>query len=254
MRRDRFVLPDEWASLGQPEHAPSIHPVPLPDRRMTLASFPELLYEPESAEPGSTPSVEFAAPLAERPAPPNVSLTAAPLVLPPPPPAPEPETVAALVSAPPAPPPLPEPIIAAALPEPAGSTAPASSQSPRPPASEPDILPPSTARKPPSPPRARRPAAGPPQPDRPIPGALEAYEKEDFVEAYRLWSRAAAAGNREARYRLGILYTHGQGVVRNAADAMAWFRRAAWNRAIRKLSIEKRSASSISTVAPIAAR
>ena len=57
--------------------------------------------------------------------------------------------------------------------------------------------------------------------------AKKAFEREDFVEAFRLWSRVAATGSREAQFRLGQLYVEGKGVIANAPDAMAWYRRAA---------------------------
>ena len=56
---------------------------------------------------------------------------------------------------------------------------------------------------------------------------LEAYEREDFVTAFDLWSGAARNGGPEAQYRLGQLYQRGQGVIANLPDAVLWYCRAA---------------------------
>ena len=40
-------------------------------------------------------------------------------------------------------------------------------------------------------------------------------------------TRAAAAGQAEAQYRLGLLYARGHGVLADLPDAVAWYRRAA---------------------------
>ena len=56
---------------------------------------------------------------------------------------------------------------------------------------------------------------------------LEAYEREDFVTAFDLWSGAARNGDPEAQYRLGQLYQRGQGVIANLPDAVLWYCRAA---------------------------
>jgi len=58
------------------------------------------------------------------------------------------------------------------------------------------------------------------------PGAA-AYERQDYGTAVKEWSAAAAAGNPEACYRLGLLYARGHGFLANLADAAAWYRRAA---------------------------
>ena len=56
---------------------------------------------------------------------------------------------------------------------------------------------------------------------------LAAYEKADYATALKEWSAAAAAGNREAFYRLGLLYARGQGVIANRADAARYYSQAA---------------------------
>src|SRR5215469_8546962 len=54
-----------------------------------------------------------------------------------------------------------------------------------------------------------------------------AYERADYATALGEWSVAAAAGDEEASYRLGLLYARGQGVLVSLADAAAYYRRAA---------------------------
>jgi hypothetical protein len=55
----------------------------------------------------------------------------------------------------------------------------------------------------------------------------EAYERNDYAAALKEWSAAAAIGDPDASYWLGLLYARGHGVVANLADAAAWYRRAA---------------------------
>ncbi len=40
----------------------------------------------------------------------------------------------------------------------------------------------------------------------------------------------AEQGNPTAQYRLGVMYDSGFGVTRDEAEAMKWYRRAAWSR------------------------
>ena len=70
---------------------------------------------------------------------------------------------------------------------------------------------------------------------RPRPGAasrlvrigLAACARHNYAKAFRSFAKAAAAGDAEGEYRLGLLYAHGQGVVGSLGDAVVWFRRAA---------------------------
>ncbi len=57
--------------------------------------------------------------------------------------------------------------------------------------------------------------------------ALEAFKRQDYETARVTWTALAGKSNAEAQHRLGILYDGGHGVVRNAARAAAWYRRAA---------------------------
>ena len=55
----------------------------------------------------------------------------------------------------------------------------------------------------------------------------DAYERADYAAAFKEWSAAAALGDPEASYRLGLLYARGHGVLANLADAAACYQRAA---------------------------
>jgi TPR repeat protein len=50
---------------------------------------------------------------------------------------------------------------------------------------------------------------------------------QDFARAHEMFSRAAAIGNMDAAYALGLLYKEGRGVERDPARAADWFRKAA---------------------------
>lgn len=55
-------------------------------------------------------------------------------------------------------------------------------------------------------------------------GGLAAYVRGDYAEAVRLIRPLAEQGNASAQYRLGFMYTTGQGVPRDLAEAKKWFR------------------------------
>ncbi len=57
--------------------------------------------------------------------------------------------------------------------------------------------------------------------------AADAYERQDYAAAFKEWSAAAAMGDPDASYHLGLLYARGHGVLANLADAAGWYRRAA---------------------------
>lgn len=56
---------------------------------------------------------------------------------------------------------------------------------------------------------------------------LNAHRQERYRAAFRHFSAAARAGDPEAQYRLGLLYSSGEGVIRHPPDAVLWYRRAA---------------------------
>ena len=49
----------------------------------------------------------------------------------------------------------------------------------------------------------------------------------DYAEAVRWYRRAAAQGHARAQFNLGLKYAKGEGVTRNYAEAVRWYRRAA---------------------------
>jgi hypothetical protein len=57
--------------------------------------------------------------------------------------------------------------------------------------------------------------------------AVVAYNRGDYATALRLWRPLAEQGNVKAQYKLGTMYGAGQGVLRDDAEAVKWFRRAA---------------------------
>jgi hypothetical protein len=50
---------------------------------------------------------------------------------------------------------------------------------------------------------------------------------QNWTTAAKWWRKAAAAGERDALWYMGLCYYYGRGVDRGAAQAMAWFRKAA---------------------------
>lgn len=56
---------------------------------------------------------------------------------------------------------------------------------------------------------------------------LAAFKNKDYQRAYREWKAAAAAGQAEAQFDLGVLYAQGLGVLRDLNAAADWYRKAA---------------------------
>ena len=54
-----------------------------------------------------------------------------------------------------------------------------------------------------------------------------AYARRRFTSALRLWRAACTAGSSEAAFRIAELYVKGEGVQRNLAEAVKWYRQAA---------------------------
>src|SRR5690349_21006717 len=54
-----------------------------------------------------------------------------------------------------------------------------------------------------------------------------AHNKRQFLQALEAWKHASEQGDAEASYRIGLLYTKGEGVVRSVPDAAVWYNRAA---------------------------
>jgi TPR repeat protein len=54
-----------------------------------------------------------------------------------------------------------------------------------------------------------------------------AYDRQDYLTAFRAWLPLAQQGYAMARYNLGLLYALGRGVARDDALAGRWFGQAA---------------------------
>ena len=54
-----------------------------------------------------------------------------------------------------------------------------------------------------------------------------AYAGRRFFSALRRWRAAHSAGSSEAAFRIAELYVKGEGVQRNLAEAVKWYREAA---------------------------
>lgn len=60
--------------------------------------------------------------------------------------------------------------------------------------------------------------------------ANQAYDRGNFLSAYRSWRGLARQGNGLAAFRIGHLYRSGKGVSANPRRALQWFRQAAQSR------------------------
>ena len=61
----------------------------------------------------------------------------------------------------------------------------------------------------------------------PFEDAIVAYQRGDYATALRIWHPLAEQGDVDAQFHLGVMYESGQGVLRNDAGAIKWYRRAA---------------------------
>jgi uncharacterized protein len=57
--------------------------------------------------------------------------------------------------------------------------------------------------------------------------ANSAYERGDYLKAYKEIKSLAEQGYAKAQCNLGVLYAKGQGVVQSYSEAVKWFRKAA---------------------------
>ena len=57
--------------------------------------------------------------------------------------------------------------------------------------------------------------------------AVDAYNKQDYKTALRLFKSEAQQGSAPAQYNIGLMYVEGQGVPQDFAEAVKWFRLAA---------------------------
>lgn len=60
-----------------------------------------------------------------------------------------------------------------------------------------------------------------------VDAGAERHEAGEYLDAIRIWRRAATSGSAESAFRIGQMYAKGEGVVRSFPDAAAWYRRAA---------------------------
>jgi TPR repeat protein len=61
----------------------------------------------------------------------------------------------------------------------------------------------------------------------PLEGGEAAYQRGDYETAVRLWRLSGDEGNVYAQFNLGLLYSSGQGLPQDHAQALIWFRKAA---------------------------
>lgn len=61
----------------------------------------------------------------------------------------------------------------------------------------------------------------------PYEDALAAWRIGEYAAAYRLWGPIADQGDPDAQFYLGFMNEYGQGVSRNDAEAIRWYRKAA---------------------------
>ena len=57
--------------------------------------------------------------------------------------------------------------------------------------------------------------------------AVEAYERGDYATALAGFQNYAAQGNAAAQFNLGLMYANGEGVPKDDAEAVRWYRLAA---------------------------
>lgn len=61
----------------------------------------------------------------------------------------------------------------------------------------------------------------------PYDDALAAWRRGEYAAAYRLWGPVADQGDPDAQFYLGLMNEYGQGMSRNDAEAINWYRKAA---------------------------
>jgi len=53
---------------------------------------------------------------------------------------------------------------------------------------------------------------------------VDAYNKQDYKTALRLFNKLAQQGNATAQFNLGLMHDRGRGVPQNDVEALKWFR------------------------------
>ncbi len=56
---------------------------------------------------------------------------------------------------------------------------------------------------------------------------VDAYAREDYITAYKLFYSLAKQGDADAQFNLGAIYKDGDGVKQDDKEALKWFRLAA---------------------------
>lgn len=56
---------------------------------------------------------------------------------------------------------------------------------------------------------------------------VSAYERKNYPVALKIFTELAEQGDAQAQYNLGFMYANGEGVPKNAAQAVTWYRKAA---------------------------
>ena len=53
---------------------------------------------------------------------------------------------------------------------------------------------------------------------------FDAYKRNAYKEAFKLFRLSAVKGNASAQYNLGVMYAEGQGVTKDSKEANKWYR------------------------------
>src|SRR5690554_4202167 len=57
--------------------------------------------------------------------------------------------------------------------------------------------------------------------------AASAYERKNYPVALKIFTKLAEQGHAYAQFNLGVMYDSGEGVPKNASQAVTWYRKAA---------------------------
>ena len=53
---------------------------------------------------------------------------------------------------------------------------------------------------------------------------LDAYNKQDYETAHKLFSQLEEKGYANAQYNLGVMYVEGKGILQDYKEAVKWYR------------------------------
>ncbi len=75
--------------------------------------------------------------------------------------------------------------------------------------------------------------------------AADAYNRQDYETAYKLYLPLAEQGYADAQFNLGLMYEDGEGVSKDYKEAVNWFRLAAEQRhELAQINLEKKHGKS----------